>query len=65
MIGTYVVFPGSNAGASLKPIDPRETDRRRVVFPGSNAGASLKPVDLGDHFREHRMSSPAAMPGPH
>ncbi len=40
-------FPGSNAGASLKPDSLAEAPQvAGGDFPGSNAGASLKP-DIG------------------
>ena len=36
------VFPGDNAGASLKPWRLPRPMARSAVFPGDNAGASLK-----------------------
>ena len=37
------VFPGDNAGASLKLDNAAPAPDRAGVFPGDNAGASLKP----------------------
>ncbi len=36
------LFPGSDAGASLKPALPCCVVGHHVLFPGSDAGASLK-----------------------
>ncbi len=59
-------FPGSNAGASLKPQDQAVGDGCPIRdFPGSNAGASLKQVEPHLWPCLDAMTSPAAMPGPH
>ncbi len=36
------IFPGRNAGASLKPNLCSHRARHQLIFPGRNAGASLK-----------------------
>ena len=42
------VFPGRNAGASLKHAGRGFLmERHGLVFPGRNAGASLKRVEVG------------------
>ena len=45
------VFPGDNAGASLKQADSLSVNPEESVFPGDNAGASLK---LSIHPQDRR-----------
>ncbi len=59
------IFPGRNAGASLKQhVLFRYHDHCRI-FPGRNAGASLKREIQNGRASHHCLSSPAEMPGPH
>ncbi len=61
-----VLFPGSDAGASLKPdCQVRAMRLPRPLFPGSDAGASLKQRDHEGAGLRGVDSSPAVMPGPH
>ena len=55
----WLDFPGSNAGASLKP-EPRRSSqvRPRQDFPGSNAGASLKLVVTPNRIIGHEHGLP-------
>ena len=48
------IFPGRNAGASLKPHHAHKVRMHPGIFPGGNAGASLK--------REGRRNDPRALP---
>ena len=59
------VFPGRNAGASLKQLFRFVAFLPPYVFPGRNAGASLKPVQTPAEAVRALWSSPAEMPGPH
>ena len=64
-ICVFYIFPGTNAGASLKLLFLNIECTHKEIFPGRNAGATLKLGLDGVLVPHGGRSSPAKMPGPH